>query len=85
MENTETTTKTDEDRVRRKAHRQGLMLVKSRSRDPYAEDFGLFVLVDDCTGNRVGRYGGQAAVSALAAGEGEDLKALEDHLDALAE
>jgi len=43
--------------LRRVAQRQGLMLVKSRRRDPDAEDFGLFVLVGDSWGNRVGRYG----------------------------
>ena len=35
-----------ENRLRRAADRQGLRLLKSRSRDPRAIDYGLFALVD---------------------------------------
>jgi len=38
--------KTRETRLRRMADRQGLRLVKSRRRDPYALDFGKYMLVD---------------------------------------
>lgn len=74
------TVKSRETRLRRSAERQGLMLVKSRRRDPHASDFGLYVLVDDSKGNRVGRYGGQAAVSAFARGEGVTLDDVETML-----
>ncbi len=62
-----------EDRARREAMWQGYMLVKSRRRDPRAEDYGLYVLVGDTTGNRAGRRGGQAAISAFYKGEGMTL------------
>ena len=39
--------KTDETRVRRKAERQALILVKSRRRDPLAVDFNRFILEDE--------------------------------------
>lgn len=38
--------KTRENRLRRMANRQGLRLMKSRSRDPNALDFGLYALTD---------------------------------------
>ncbi len=62
------------------AERRGYMLVKSRRRDPMAVDYGLYVLVGDSRGNRVGRRGGQAAVSAFADGEGVSLDAIEAEL-----
>ncbi len=65
-----------ERRVRRMAASEGLMLVKSRRRDPWADDFGLYVLVGDSAGNRYGRYGGQAAVSDFAKGLGMSLEAV---------
>ncbi|NMO00584.1 hypothetical protein HH308_05065 [Gordonia sp. TBRC 11910] len=60
-------------RLRRLAKTNGLLLVKSRRRDPSADDYGLYVLVDDSKGNRIGRYGGQAAASAFWRGEGTTL------------
>ncbi len=74
------TTKVREGRFHRLAKSRGYMLVKSRRRDPRAEDFGLYVLVGDSRGNRVGRYGGQAAVSAFAKGEGMTLDEIEREL-----
>ncbi len=74
--------KVRENRLRRAAARQGLMLVKSRRRDPLALDFGLYVLVRDSKGNRVGRHGGQAAVSDLANGHGMSLDEVETELTA---
>lgn len=62
------------------AERQGLMLMKSRRRDPLSLDFGLYVLVDDSKGNRVGR-GGQAAVSEFATGGGSTLDDVERMLN----
>jgi hypothetical protein len=70
---TDNAAKVRENRLRRAADRQSLMLVKSRRRDPRAEDFGLYVLVDDSAGNHYGRRGGQAAFSAFLDGEGMTL------------
>jgi len=69
-----------EGRLRRRAEREGLMLVKSRTRDPLADDYGRYVLVTDSAGNRVGRYGGQAAVSDFAKGFGLTLEQIEGQL-----
>jgi hypothetical protein len=38
--------KVRENRVRRKAERQGLTLARSRRRDPDARDFGGYMLID---------------------------------------
>ena len=73
--------KVRENKLRRAAERQGLMLVKSRRRDPRALDFGLFVLVADNAGNRAARHGGQAAVSAFATGHGMTLDQVEQELN----
>jgi hypothetical protein len=66
-------------RLRRVAARQGLMLVKSRT-GPQSAAHGLYVLVNDSRGNRVGRYGGQAAVSAFYRGHGLSLEAVASEL-----
>ena len=53
-------TKVREIRLRRAAERQGLMLRKSRRRDPRAYDFGAYWLVDPSTDAIVagdGRFG----------------------------
>jgi hypothetical protein len=42
--------KVRENRIRRMAARQGLQLVKSRTRDPRALDYGSYMLLD---GNRI--------------------------------
>jgi hypothetical protein len=68
---------TRETRLRRMARRRGYLLVKSRRRDRGAYDYGKYVLVEDTKGNRVGRYGGQAAVSAFARGDGMTLDDIE--------
>lgn len=72
--------KVRENRLRRMAERQGLMLVKSRRRDPRALDYGLYWLASDTKGNRVGRHGGQEAVSAFAKGWGMTLDQVEGQL-----
>lgn len=82
---TDNADKVRENRARRAADRQGLMLVKSRRRDPRAEDFGLYVLVNDSAGNHYGRRGGQAAFSAFLDGEGMTLDQVEDELAATAQ
>lgn len=69
--------KVRENRLRRAAERQGKLLVKSRRRDLRALDYGLYVLVADTADNRVGRYGGQVAISAFARGEGVTLDQIE--------
>ena len=74
------TEKVRENRLRRMAERQGLMLVKSRRRDQRATDFGKFVLVGDSKGNRLGRRGGQAAISDFASGGGMTLDEVEAYL-----
>lgn len=71
-----------EQRMRRLADTMGLMLVKSRSRHPDAEDRRLYVLVKDTTGNNIGRRGGQSAVSEFAGGGGMTLREVEQHLTA---
>src|SRR4051794_12442550 len=43
------TLKVRENRLRRVAQRQGLLLVKSRRRDPQAVDFGTYALLDPDT------------------------------------
>ncbi|PSL39642.1 hypothetical protein CLV49_3286 [Labedella gwakjiensis] len=60
--------KIQEQKARRAAQRQGLRLVKSRRRDPHAEDHGTYVFVEDKAGSRKG--GGQAAKSAFDRGGG---------------
>ncbi|QRY53393.1 hypothetical protein [Mycolicibacterium septicum] len=75
---------TDERRLRRRAQRAGLLLVKSRADRPDTEGRGLYVLVTDTRGNRVGRYGGQAAVSEFAKGYGLTLDGVERELSLLA-
>lgn len=78
-------TKLRENRLRRRARRLGLLLVKSRTRDRFADDYGTYVLAADCAGNRHGRYGGQEAVSAFAKGQGTDLDGIENELRLLAD
>ena len=56
-----TDNKVRENRLRRKAARQGLILEKSRRRDPDALDFGLYALRDEVQGfpihgDLIGRY-----------------------------
>ncbi|MHA6509502.1 hypothetical protein [Tessaracoccus sp. Y1736] len=72
--------KNRENRLRRLAKGKGFMLVKSRRRDPLAEDVGLYFLAGDTAGNRYGRYGGQEAVSAFANGGGMTLDRIEYEL-----
>ena len=48
-----TTLKISEARLRRMADRQGLILRKSRRRDPEAIDFGLYALVDIESGGTI--------------------------------
>ncbi len=45
--------KTRENRLRRKAERCGLRLIKSARRDPDASDYGLYALLDLQTGGAV--------------------------------
>ena len=48
-----TAEKVRENRQRRAAERQGLMLRKSNRRDPLALDYGLFAILDGTTGNTI--------------------------------
>ena len=71
-------TKSHENRVRRLARSEGWLLRKSRTRNIDAEDYGLYVIVDDCRGNRF--PGAVAPYSAFARGEGRSLADIEDEL-----
>jgi hypothetical protein len=46
-----------ENRLRRAARRQGLMLVKSRRKDPRATDYGTYMLVNPNRNNTIVAYG----------------------------
>lgn len=67
-----------EDHLRREANRRGLLLRKSRRRNPAAEDYGMYVLVDDTAGNQ--RAQSQAVISAFANGEGRTLQQISEEL-----
>lgn len=69
--------KNRENRLRRLAKEKGYMLIKSRRRNPWAEDYGMYYLAADCAGNRHGRRGGQEAVSAFLNGLGMNLDQIE--------
>lgn len=75
------TTKTREKYVRREAKLRGYLLRRSRTQDVLAEDFGLYVLVGDTSGNRW--PGAQAPKSAFARGEGQTLEGISAELEHL--
>ena len=52
-----TATKTEEARLRRMADRRGLILSKTRRRDPHAIDFELYALLDIQTGGAIHQHG----------------------------
>ena len=64
-------TKVEEARLRRKADRQGLILRKSRSRDPEALDYGRFALCDMRAGGTI-HPEGVTSIFALTFDEVED-------------
>lgn len=64
--------KVRENRLRRSADRQGLRLMKSRSRDPQAVDFGLYALIDVETNGTVHPMLAQRWACALTLAEVED-------------
>ena len=57
--------KIEEARLRRMARRQGLILSKSRRRDPNALDYGLYALLDQSTGGTVHEYFAERYMYAL--------------------
>lgn len=66
--------KVRENRLRRMAQRQGLILRKSRRRDPRATDYGTYTLTNMHTKNlEYGQYGvvGLDEIEAYLKGEGE--------------
>ena len=77
------TDKNLENRLRREAKRKGYLLRRSRSRNPRADDYGLYVLVSDSRGNRL--PGAQAPQSAFANGEGSMLAGIAEALARLPE
>lgn len=72
--------KNREIRLRRAAERRGLLLVKSRRRDPGAIGYGLYVLVPDVPANHRPQHGGQAALDAFAKRKGMTLDQVEQEL-----
>jgi hypothetical protein len=70
--------KTLENRLRRKAKAMGFLLRRSRTRDRWADDYGLYVLVDDCRGNRF--PGARAPYAAFERGEGKSLIGIAEEL-----
>ena len=66
--------KVRENRARRAARRQALVLVKSRTRDPRALDFGRYALDHYITGRRVWGYNDMAR-------PGKTLDEIEAYLD----
>jgi hypothetical protein len=73
--------KSEENRVRREAKRKGFLLRKSRRRNRWADNYGLYVLVGDCAGNR--RPGACAPYAAFRNGEGDTLTGVEEQLSHL--
>jgi len=67
--------------LRRAAERRGLLLVKSRDRDPGAIGYGLYVLVPDIPENRQPHYGGQAAIDVFGKRGGITLDPVEAELN----
>jgi hypothetical protein len=67
-----------ENRLRREAKRKGFLLRRSRSRNPEAEDYGLYVLIGDSRGNRV--PGAAAAPVAFWRGECDTLEGIAEEL-----
>jgi hypothetical protein len=57
--------KVRENRLRRMAERQGLVLLKSRRRDPRAIDHGVYWLVDDAHRDAIVRSAGGATLDAI--------------------
>lgn len=58
---TTTSDKVRENRLRRAAERRGMVLIKSRRRDPQATDFGRFALLEEnlyfvLGGNGIGQF-----------------------------
>jgi hypothetical protein len=70
-----------ENQLRRQAKRKGLLLRRSRIRDRWPDDFGLYVLVDDCRGNRL--PGACAPYAALRHGWGDTLAGIAEELSHL--
>lgn len=69
----ETEEKIRENRLRRRAQRQGFRLMKSRRRDPQALDYGTYMLVDASTSGVVASAGNN--------GFGLDLDGVEEWLE----
>lgn len=67
-----------EARVRRKAHRLDLALVKSRTRNPHAYTTGTYGLIDP-------EMGAWVTTDPVGRGYGWDLDEIEQYLDGLAE
>jgi hypothetical protein len=72
-----------ENQLRGEAKRKGLLLRRSRARDQerWPDEYGLYVLIGDCAGNR--RPGAAAAPAAFRNGWGGDLADIARELDGL--
>ncbi len=71
---TEREHRTLENRLRREAKRKGFLLRRNRTRDRWADNYGLYVLIGDSTGNRL--RGAAAAPNAFWRGEGDTLESI---------
>ncbi|OCB32814.1 hypothetical protein A5676_04445 [Mycobacterium malmoense] len=67
-----------ENRLRRVAKRKRFLLRRNRTRDRSAENYGLYVLIGDCAGNR--HPGAAAAPNAFLRGEGDTLEHIAEEL-----
>jgi hypothetical protein len=65
-------------RQRREAKRKDYLIRKSRTRDRWADDYGMYVLVGDSRGNRL--PGAAAAPNAFRRGEGDTVDGIAEEL-----
>jgi hypothetical protein len=70
--------KTLENRLRREARRKGFLLRRNRTRDRWADNYGMYVLIGDSAGNRY--PGAAAAPNAFWRGEGDTLDGIAQEL-----
>jgi len=67
-----------ENRLRREARRKGFLLRRNRTRDRWADNYGMYVLIGDSAGNRC--PGAAAAPNAFWRGAGDTLDGIAQEL-----
>ncbi len=72
------TSRSQENRVRREVKAKGYLLRRNRTRNHAADNYGLYLLIGDSAGNR--RPGAAAAPNAFRRGAGATLAAVEAEL-----